>query len=88
MENHRSVIVVGAGMSGLAAAKHLAKQGENVLVLEARDRIGGRLHTFQFGDYKIDIGGCWIHGTGPGTRDNADENVGRLNPLYEIAKEK
>ncbi|MGW6391629.1 flavin monoamine oxidase family protein [Streptomyces sp. NPDC055103] len=58
------VIVIGAGISGLAAARHLADQGEDVLVLEARDRIGGRIWTSDAWDgAPVDLGASWIHGT-------------------------
>lgn len=55
------VIVIGAGVSGLYAAKLLAKQGVEVLVLEARDRVGGRLYTIQdkVGGY-VDVGGAYV----------------------------
>jgi monoamine oxidase len=54
----KSVIVVGAGISGIAAAKALSELGYNVIVMEARDRIGGRLHTVG----GLDFGAHWIHG--------------------------
>ncbi|MCB1274254.1 MAG: FAD-dependent oxidoreductase [Leucobacter sp.] len=56
------VIVVGAGVSGLAAARLLARAGKRVVVIEARERIGGRLHTEREGGRVTDIGGSWIHG--------------------------
>jgi uncharacterized protein with NAD-binding domain and iron-sulfur cluster len=43
------IVVVGAGIAGLAAARALADRGRDVQVLEARDRIGGRLHTVPLG---------------------------------------
>ena len=54
------VIVVGAGLSGLVCARRLAQRGANVIVLEARDRVGGRLHTGTVGGAVVDLGGQWI----------------------------
>jgi monoamine oxidase len=57
------VIVVGAGFAGLAAARRLADAGFEVVVLEARDRIGGRVWTSRlWKDAPMDLGGSWIHG--------------------------
>ncbi|KTS60069.1 amine oxidase [Microbacterium testaceum] len=55
-------IVVGAGVSGLAAARLLTRAGRRVIVLEARDRIGGRTHTDRSGGHVTDRGASWIHG--------------------------
>jgi len=55
------VVVVGAGIAGLAAARGLAAADREVLVLEARDRIGGRLHTVPLGaGVAADLGGAWL----------------------------
>ena len=53
-------IVVGAGATGLTAAWRLTQAGQNVLVVEARDRVGGRLRTERHGDSDFEIGGQWI----------------------------
>ena len=58
-----SVIVIGAGFAGLAAARRLAAAGQSVIVLEARDRTGGRVWTSRaWADALLDMRGSWIHG--------------------------
>ncbi|XP_068659631.1 polyamine oxidase 1 [Aristolochia californica] len=73
-----SVIVIGAGISGIAAAKVLAENGvEDLVVLEATDRIGGRIRKEAFGDLFVEIGAGWIQGVG------GKES----NPVWELAAE-
>lgn len=55
-------IVVGAGVAGLAAARLIARAGRRVIVLEARDRVGGRVFTDRTGGHITDRGASWIHG--------------------------
>src|SRR4051812_18692920 len=55
------VCVVGAGYAGLTAARRLHQQGKAVVVLEARDRVGGRIWTQQIADgTPVDRGGAWL----------------------------
>ncbi len=56
----RDVVVVGAGAAGLTAANELKKAGLSVAVLEARDRVGGRLWTDTIDGAMLEIGGQWI----------------------------
>lgn len=56
------VIVIGAGASGIAAANYLQQNGLKVFILEARDRIGGRVHdVYVKGFGKIPLGAAWLH---------------------------
>ncbi len=58
-----STLVIGAGMAGLAAAQSLRRAGGRVVVLEAKDRIGGRTHTNRdFADHPVEFGAEFIHG--------------------------
>lgn len=58
-DDDADVLVVGAGIAGLAAAQALSSKGLRVIVLEARHRSGGRIHTLN----GFDLGAHWIHGT-------------------------
>ncbi|HYC97286.1 NAD(P)/FAD-dependent oxidoreductase [Brevundimonas sp.] len=67
------VAVIGAGAAGIAAARALAGTGLSTVVLEARDRIGGRAHTIVRDGHALDMGCGWLH--------SADEN-----PLARLAE--
>ncbi|MBF4563074.1 FAD-dependent oxidoreductase [Microbacterium sp. VKM Ac-2870] len=56
----RDVVVIGAGAAGLTAANQLKKAGLSVAVLEARDRVGGRLWTDTIEGAMLEIGGQWV----------------------------
>lgn len=66
------VLVVGAGIAGLAAANALAAAGVDTIVLEGRERIGGRVMTVDLGDAPVDLGAAWLHAP-------------RANPLARLA---
>ena len=75
-DNYCKCIIIGGGISGLSAASHLTAAGMvDFKLLEARNRLGGRIVTFQIGGMKAELGSNWIHGI-----------VG--NPLYELAVSK
>jgi monoamine oxidase len=59
------VIVIGAGFAGLAAARDCAQRGAKTLLVEARNRIGGRTFTTTFAGKHLELGGTWIHWTQP-----------------------
>lgn len=54
------VVVVGAGFAGLAAARDLIRHGHDVLVLEGRDRVGGRSYTSHVAGVPVDMGGTFV----------------------------
>lgn len=73
--SRRRIVVIGAGMSGLAAAHELAQRGHDVIIVEARDRTGGRIwSSASWPGMPVDLGASWIHGT-------------KGNPLTRIADE-
>src|SRR6185295_6728614 len=71
----QSVLVIGAGLAGLAAARRLADAGARVTILEARDRIGGRVHTIRDSQLPIavELGAEFIHG--------------KPKPIWDIVRE-
>lgn len=70
-----SVIIVGAGPAGIAAATRLLENKYNkIVVLEAENRIGGRINSVYFGEAFIDLGAEWCHGQ-------------KGNIVYELAKD-
>ena len=71
----RKVIIIGAGISGLATARQIKKMdpGVDLIILEAKDRIGGRAYTLKKEPFEIDLGASWIHGI-------------KNNPIYNLAQ--
>lgn len=73
---HSDVIVVGAGVAGLVAASELAEAGLSVNILEARDRIGGRVYTLNDLEqqFPVELGAEFIHGRPPEILDVLRKN--------------
>lgn len=61
-EGGKTILVVGAGMAGLAAARELRALGHAVVVIEGRERVGGRVWTQRSLGMPVDVGASWIHG--------------------------
>ena len=69
-----TILIIGAGISGLTAAKVLTSHGLNVILLEARDRVGGRIYSLKLEDGSfIEMGAQFVHGV-------------KNNPLYMISE--
>ncbi|KAI1373732.1 monoamine oxidase [Hypoxylon crocopeplum] len=60
-EDPYDVVVIGAGYAGLTATRDLSLAGHRVLLLEARDRIGGRTYSTNINGYPFELGGTWVH---------------------------
>jgi len=69
MKQHFDTLIIGAGAAGLAATAKLSQEGQDVCLLEARDRIGGRIHTRHEPGIAIplDLGAEFVHGAAPST---------------------
>lgn len=69
------VIIIGAGMAGVTAARELKERGVSSIILEARDRVGGRTYSVNTTYGPVDTGAMWIHDSQEG------------NPLFDFANE-
>ncbi|XP_048395420.1 spermine oxidase isoform X2 [Stegostoma tigrinum] len=69
------IVVIGAGLAGLSAAKKLLANGfTDIVILEASERIGGRVQSVKLGCATFDLGATWIHGA-------------HGNPIYQLAED-
>ena len=59
------ILILGAGVAGLAAARDLVSAGATVTILEARDRLGGRIFTHETSMFPVDLGAEFVHGRAP-----------------------
>ncbi|KAG6900212.1 hypothetical protein C0993_001477 [Termitomyces sp. T159_Od127] len=76
---HVEVLILGGGVAGVIAARTFHEQGvDDILVIEARDELGGRLRSTTFGGKTIELGANWIQGTQTGN--------GPANPILTLAK--
>ena len=83
METDADILIIGAGAAGLAAARELSRAKLNVIVLEARDRIGGRINT-HFDSWPIELGAEFVHGKPPETLQIAERAHLKLQELPNL----
>ena len=76
------ILVIGAGFAGLACANALQQAGHSVRVLEARDRVGGRVRAASLSGGMVDVGGQWIGAGHDGLRALADAAGVSVTPQY------
>ncbi|GAA3210995.1 NAD(P)/FAD-dependent oxidoreductase [Microbacterium terregens] len=77
-------IVIGAGIAGLTAARLLNSAGHRVVVIEARDRVGGRVWTDRTGELVTDLGASWIHGINDSPVAQAAEAFGMRTVEFTV----
>ncbi len=76
------VVVIGAGFAGLTAARELVRQGHEVVVLEGRERVGGRSSTATLAGVPVDLGGTFVGPTQDAVIALAEELGCRTSPTY------
>ncbi|KAL3689671.1 hypothetical protein R1sor_015980 [Riccia sorocarpa] len=77
-DSNVDVIIIGAGMSGIAAGKTLTENGiTNFIILEATDRVGGRIRNTDFAGLKVEMGANWVEGV----------NGKEINPAWTLAQQ-
>ena len=81
------VVIVGAGFAGLTAARELVRKGRKVVVLEARDRVGGRVKSAKLAGHSVDVGGMWVGPTQTRVLDLIKEYGLHTRPQFEQGKD-
>jgi len=83
---HADVVIVGAGFAGLMAARTLQRAGKKVVLLEARDRVGGRVKAGKIAERAVDVGGMWVGPTQTRLLETIKEYGLHLTPQFEKGK--
>ena len=80
------VVIIGAGAAGIGAAEFLHNNNINFIVVEARDRIGGRIWTHDFQGFVVEMGANWIHGQYDEDYNSNDTNSNPkfTNPVWDF----
>ena len=82
IQPHSTVVVIGAGASGIAASEKLLTNGFKVVLIEARDRMGGRASTKLVGSVPFDAGASWLTESQVNyLRTSAESSGAKLSPI-------
>jgi monoamine oxidase len=85
-EHSVDVAIIGAGLAGLAAADELTRAGYDVVVLEGRNRVGGRIYTTHVAGVPVDAGATWVAPGHTAVRELVDRFGGELVPQFHQGK--
>ena len=86
-EKRVEVVVVGAGFAGLTTARSLLRKGRRVVLLEARDRVGGRVKAGRLAGHTVDVGGMWVGPTQTRLLETIKEYGLHTTPQFEDGKD-
>lgn len=82
------ILIIGAGASGIGAATKLFENGlTNITILEAENRIGGRINSVEFGGSVVDLGGQWVHGEAGNLVYDMVRDLDLLSPSFNTYEE-
>ena len=85
-DNRVDAVIVGAGFAGLSAARTLVRKGRKAVILEARDRVGGRVKAGEVAGHKVDVGGMWVGPTQTRLLELIKEYGLHTTPQFETGK--
>ena len=87
MTDKYDIAVIGAGMAGIIAARDLSAKGHSVVLIEARNRVGGRTYTADAFGGQLDLGGAYVHWTQPNVwYELQRHNMAALQPPLDASK--
>jgi choline dehydrogenase-like flavoprotein len=72
-ESRPDVVIVGGVFAGVTAARELTMRGRSAVLVEARDRLGGRTYTSDHDGHAMELGGTWVHPLQPNAGPRSDQ---------------
>src|SRR3989339_407528 len=86
MTKKTDVLILGAGITGLAAAKYLSEKGQGLIIIEKSPLLGGLARTVKTGDHCFDLGGHRLYFRDPGLEKEVEELIGPENLIKQKRK--